>query len=95
MNGPIASVNTSGSTHLYINGEDVTISAYSGPLTISTPASSMTFGKDIVYNQQEFDGAMDEIFILNRELDASEVLNYYQALEVLDMFKLNNLSNTK
>ena len=72
-------VNTSGSTHLYINGEDVTISAYSGPLTaISTPASSMTFGKDIVYNQQEFDGVMDEIFILNRELDASEVLNYYQ-----------------
>ena len=80
-------VDISGTTNLYVNGIDVSLSAYGGSLTgISAPTGSMMIGYDVQYGTQRFDGMMDDIIILERALEPSEISSYYNTSIVSRIF---------
>ena len=64
-------------TTLYVNGQDVSLTAYNGILTsIAPPSTSMVFGRDVLNNQQSLNGRLDDILIWNTPLAQSEIQQY-------------------
>ncbi|SVB43939.1 uncharacterized protein METZ01_LOCUS196793, partial [marine metagenome] len=71
------SVELNQETSLYVNGENVSISAYNGILTsIISPSGPMYIGEDVYHDNQNLNGVIDEVQIWNVSLTESQIQSY-------------------
>jgi len=71
------SVELNQETSLYVNGENVSISAYNGKLTsILPPSGAMYIGEDTYHDSQNLNGLIDEIQIWNVALTGLQIQSY-------------------
>jgi hypothetical protein len=71
------SVELNQETSLYVNGENVSISAYNGILTsIISPSGPMYIGEDIYHDNQNLNGVIDEVSLWSQALSESEIQSY-------------------